>query len=349
MGYKAKNFAFTHLAGSLAADGLTFTVNTGTGSRFPTLGAGDFTFVVLESAEYRELVKVVEISGDTFTVAAGGRGYESTTPRAWVVGAVVRCCLTAGLTAQALAVGSRLDDHEAAADPHPQYATAAEVSAAVAPAQNTANGALQKSGGTMTGAITLAGDASSALHAVPKQQLDAAIAAVENGKQTIWVPAVAFVARNTNGATPGTVETATNKVMVKSLDFDAAVQEHAQISIRMPKSWDEGTVTAQFEWSHGSGSGNVVWGIQAVAISHDDPVDSAFGTGVVVLSTSTAVGDKMTSPETGAVTVAGTPQAGDLVVFQVYRQATDGNDTLAADARLHGVSIFYTVDTLSDA
>lgn len=37
------------------------------------------------------------------------------------------------------------------------------------------NGALQKSGGTMTGKITLDGNASSALHAVPKQQLDAAV------------------------------------------------------------------------------------------------------------------------------------------------------------------------------
>lgn len=39
------------------------------------------------------------------------------------------------------------------------------------------NGALQKSGGTMTGALVLPGDAASALHAVPKQQLDAVAAA----------------------------------------------------------------------------------------------------------------------------------------------------------------------------
>jgi len=38
-------------------------------------------------------------------------------------------------------------------------------------------GALQRSGGTMTGALVLPGDAASALHAVPKQQLDAVAAA----------------------------------------------------------------------------------------------------------------------------------------------------------------------------
>ena len=38
------------------------------------------------------------------------------------------------------------------------------------------NGALQRSGGTMTGKITLDGDAANALHAVPKQQVDSLIA-----------------------------------------------------------------------------------------------------------------------------------------------------------------------------
>lgn len=41
--------------------------------------------------------------------------------------------------------------------------------------QNLINGALQKSGGTMTGALTLAGDAAGALGAVTKQQLDAVV------------------------------------------------------------------------------------------------------------------------------------------------------------------------------
>jgi len=40
------------------------------------------------------------------------------------------------------------------------------------------NGALQKSGGTMTGKITLDGDASLALHPVPKQQLDSAVSTI---------------------------------------------------------------------------------------------------------------------------------------------------------------------------
>lgn len=53
--------------------------------------------------------------------------------------------------------------------------THAEINTAV----DQAAAALARSGGTMTGAITLAGDAASALHAVPKQQLDAVVLAAK--------------------------------------------------------------------------------------------------------------------------------------------------------------------------
>lgn len=45
--------------------------------------------------------------------------------------------------------------------------------------QNLINGALQRSGGTMTGKIVLDGDAALALHPVPKQQLDGAISTID--------------------------------------------------------------------------------------------------------------------------------------------------------------------------
>lgn len=184
-------------------------------------------------------------------------------------------------------------------------------------------------------------------------QLSSAISALigaagANSKQTIWIPAGAMVARLTAGPAIGTVETATNKVMLKTLDFDAATAEYAQASIRMPKGWNEGTVTAYFLWSS-TATGNAVWGIQAVAISDDDVLDVAFGGAQTVTDSVTAAGDLMQTAETAAVTVAGTPANGDLVVFQVYRDAANGSDTLAVDARLHGVVIVYTAASLSDA
>lgn len=171
------------------------------------------------------------------------------------------------------------------------------------------------------------------------------------GKQTVWIPAVAFSARTTNGAASGVVETTTNKVMFKTLDFDTATVEYAQFAIQMPKSWNEGTVTAAFVWSHASTTTNfgVAWSLAGVAISDDDAGDAAFGTAVTVTDTGGTTNDIYITAATGAVTIAGTPQANDWVVFQVARQVADAADTMAIDARLHGVQLYYTTDAATDA
>lgn len=172
---------------------------------------------------------------------------------------------------------------------------------------------------------------------------------IKQGKHTIAVPAAAMIARTTSGAAGGTVESTTNKIMIKTLDFDQTTNEYAQFSIPMPKSWDEGTITAQFLWSSAvSGTNAVIWGLQAVAISDDDVLDAAFGTAQTVTDAQTAQGDLMITAETSAITIAGTPAAGDLVVFQIYRDAAAGGDTLAGDARLHAVRILYTVNAGDD-
>lgn len=178
-----------------------------------------------------------------------------------------------------------------------------------------------------------------------------AVPAIQQGKHTIWVPAAALTPRTTNGAAPGAVETSTNKVMLSSLDFDATTIEYAQFAIQMPVSWDEGTITAKFTWKHAATTTNfgVSWGIQGVALSDDDAADAAFGTAIYANDTGGTTDDIYRSPETAAVTIGGTPAAGDYVVFQVMRKADDGtNDTLAIDAGLLGVSVFYTVAAGTD-
>lgn len=169
------------------------------------------------------------------------------------------------------------------------------------------------------------------------------------GKTAVPVPASAMVARSSNGAAAGTTETSSNKIMLRSLDFDASSDEFAQFIIpRMPKSWNESTITARFIWT-ASNTGNVVWGIQAVAISDDDALDAAFGTAQTVTDGVTAAGDVMHSDETSAVTIGGTPAEGDMVVFQVYRDADNGSDTCAVDAKLIGVELFITRNAANDA
>ena len=173
--------------------------------------------------------------------------------------------------------------------------------------------------------------------------------AITQGRHTIFWPAFAMYARTTSGAAPGSVESTTNKVVSKSLDFDADAIEYAQFMIRMPKSWNEGTVTAQFVWTASGGSGDVIFGLQAVALSNDDALDTAFGTAQTATDTLIATSDIHISPETSAITIAGTPAAEDVVVFQTYRNATAGGDTHTADARLLGVTIYVTLTASTDA
>lgn len=170
------------------------------------------------------------------------------------------------------------------------------------------------------------------------------------GQHTIWIPASAMIPATTSGMAPGTAETSTNKVMVKTLDADASAEEFAQFMIQMPKSWDEGTLIVQYVWTHGATTTNfgVAFGIEAVAFADDDALDTAWGTEVVVTDTGGTTDDVYITAESSAVTVAGSPSAEELVAFRITRVVANGSDTLAVDAKLIGCKVHYTTDAGSD-
>ena len=191
-----------------------------------------------------------------------------------------------------------------------------------------------------TADYTITRDASTGL---PKKAL---LQHVGVGKQTVWIPAAAMTARTTNGAASGTTESATNKVMNKTLDFDTTTQEYAQFTIAFPKGWNEGTVTFVPYWTAASGSGTVVWTLAGVSLSNDDAIDTAFGTAQSSSDTLITAVDIHEGPESSAITIAGTPAAGDITYFQVSRDV--GTDTLGVDAKLIGIKLIYTIDSNVD-
>ena len=171
------------------------------------------------------------------------------------------------------------------------------------------------------------------------------------GKETIWIPASAMTARTTNGAAAGSTEMSTNKNMFVTKDFDTTTQEFVQFEIFFPKSWNLGTVTFQPLWSHPSTTTNfgVVFGLAGIARSDDDAGDVAFGTAQTSTDTGGTTNDIYVEPESSAITIAGTPAAGDSVQFQINRTVADGSDTMAVDARLHGIRLFFTTSAATDA
>jgi hypothetical protein len=159
------------------------------------------------------------------------------------------------------------------------------------------------------------------------------------GKHKKWIPANLF-----SSGTAATGTFSASGIQVPVLDFDQTTAETTHFSVGMPSSWDEGTVTAVFVWTASSGTGGVVWRINAGARGDDDAITIAFGTNTDVTDTLIATGDLHRSPESAAFTIEGTPAANDVVFFRVVRNVDAAGDTLNADARLIGVELYYTIN-----
>lgn len=172
------------------------------------------------------------------------------------------------------------------------------------------------------------------------------------GKHAIPIVAGAMRPSVTGGcAALAAIASAANQPDIVTLDFDPTTQEYAQFSIPMPKSWNEGTVTFKAIWSHPATTTNfgVVWDLQALALSDDDAIAQAYGTAQTSTDTGGTTNDLYVSPESSSITIAGTPASEDVVFFRLSRVTGNGSDTMAVDARLHGIVLFITTDAENDA
>ena len=159
---------------------------------------------------------------------------------------------------------------------------------------------------------------------------------IGNAKPTVTAPC----------ADQARIELGTNDNVYDYLSFDATTIEYAYANVALPLDYDAGTITATFYWMHPATTTNfkVAWGLQAVAIADDGAMDVAQGTIQYTNDTGGTTSDLYISPATSAITMGGSPAAGNLVQFRIQRYATDAtNDTLAVDAYLLGVQITYGV------
>jgi hypothetical protein len=147
----------------------------------------------------------------------------------------------------------------------------------------------------------------------------------------------------TDGCTyPVQVNFATNAVDVVFTDFDQSTKQYQQWTVVMPSDWNAGTVTATPYWTAASGTGDVIWGVQGRSYGDNAVIDAAFGTAQTSTDTLQTANYVHIGPATSAITLAGTPAAGQLVQYRLYRDAAAGGDTLTATARLSGILITFT-------
>lgn len=165
------------------------------------------------------------------------------------------------------------------------------------------------------------------------------------GLQTIWLPSGALIAATTNGAASAQIEESSNAENYKTLDFDASTDEYAHFSIFFPRSWDLDGVYFQPVWSTtATDTDGVAWGLQGTSVADGDAADASWGTAVVTTDDAqSAANDVLIAPISTAVTIAGSPAAGEFQFFRFFRDVSDGSDTMAEDARLIGLWMLYTV------
>lgn len=170
------------------------------------------------------------------------------------------------------------------------------------------------------------------------------------GRQTFSIAAAAMTPTTTNGATLTKTEISALQPNINALEFDPSTQQYAEFTIGMPAQWDEGTITAQFYWSHPSTTTNfgVVWNLAAVSVGTNSAIGTSYGTAQQIATTGGTTNNLYITSETPAITVAGTPAAGKMTWFKVSRVTGDASDNMAVNARLIGIELFINVDEGSD-
>ena len=164
--------------------------------------------------------------------------------------------------------------------------------------------------------------------------------------KTIYIPAAAMAPTSTNGATGGTYEYTTQDISYDYMAFDGATEQFACFAFPAPGDWNLGTIKYKVFWSSATSStaaDKVEWELQGGAVTDSDAIDTALGTAQVVKDVLLADngGDMQLSPASAALTIAGTPAAGDLLVFKISRNVGSDDDNMTENAWLFGVWIQY--------
>lgn len=158
----------------------------------------------------------------------------------------------------------------------------------------------------------------------------------------LWIPAEQFTLPNSNFAAFNKI--AGTNASWSVLDFDATTGESAYFSFQLPNGITVGTTTLDLVWLCSTGyvattSDGVAWDITNRYPDADEVLDATTTPSEntnAANTTTTANGDLVIQSVT--ITTTGWA-AGDFVYFEITRDVADGNDDLAADARLLGVHL----------
>lgn len=164
-------------------------------------------------------------------------------------------------------------------------------------------------------------------------------------KQSLWLPPQLWRPQLTNGSGGATNTSSGGDVDLIRFSFGAGSATYSQYMWKPPAEWDLGTLSFRALCSFNANDKATVWGLQAVALSHDDdPSAASYGTAQeVTVSGGSAANDVLISAESAALTVGGSPASGDLISLRVYRDPGHASDDFGGTALCLGVEVYYGV------
>jgi hypothetical protein len=164
--------------------------------------------------------------------------------------------------------------------------------------------------------------------------LTAGSAVMPDGSATNLAPALARVKSSGTAPAPYYLQ----------LLYDAATEEWAAWSFRMPADYASGPVLkVQYKMTSAT-TGDVIWAGSIAAISDGDSTDAdakvfaTANTATVTVPGTAGFIDEASITMTNADSVA----AGDFVVVRIARQGAAGGDTATGDAEFIGAALTYT-------
>jgi len=164
--------------------------------------------------------------------------------------------------------------------------------------------------------------------------------------QEIWIGAEAMkgMCIVTCGAGFAERELPTNDVYWSTQNFDTCTQEFAQFWWTPPANWNAGTVRFKAMWTAQSGCGTFISALEARAYADSDAIDQAWCGAQTSTDTLLTANDIHISPYSAAITIQGTPVAGEPVAFRLKRIVAC--DTLGVDAEVKGITIEYSINDI---
>lgn len=160
----------------------------------------------------------------------------------------------------------------------------------------------------------------------------------------VWLPAAGCQASTATSfwdsltANPAAAACVTGTNTQKgTLDFDPSTDQYAQQTILLPADWT-GSVDAKFVWLAAATSGNVIWSIATICVADAETDDPSFNTASTVTDAAKGTANQVNTASITGITTTGCA-AGELMHINVSRNASNGSDTMAGNARLIGVEL----------